>query len=99
VRPAKPWLAQLTGAASSVTAAAAYEAHRDDDDFTQPGALYRQVMTDTDRDHLAGNIVWHLSQGVERFIQDRAVRHYWAKVDPDLGTRIAHDLGLLAPAR
>ena len=77
----------------------AYEAHRDDDDFTQPRALYRQVMTDTDRDHLAGNIVWHLSQGVERFIQERAVRDYWAKVDPDLGTRIAHDLGLLAPAR
>ncbi len=77
----------------------AYEAHRDDDDFTQPRVLYRQVMTDTDRDHLAGNIVWHLSQGVERFIQERAVRDYWAKVDPDLGTRIAHDLGLLAPAR
>ncbi len=77
----------------------AYEAHRDDDDFTQPRALYRQVMTDTDRDHLAGNIVWHLSQDVERFIQERAVRDYWAKVDPDLGARIAHDLGLLAPAR
>ncbi len=77
----------------------AYEAHRDDDDFSQPGTLYRQVMTQTDRDHLAGNIVWHLSQGVERFIQERAVRDYWAKVDPDLGTRIAHDLGLLAQAR
>ncbi len=77
----------------------AYEAHRDDDDFSQPGTLYRQVMSDTDRDHLAGNIVWHLSQGVERFIQERAVRDYWAKVDPDLGARIAHDLGLLAQAR
>jgi catalase len=45
------------------------EAHKDDDDFVQAGTLYRQVMTPTDRDHLAGNIVWHLSQGVERFIQ------------------------------
>jgi len=77
----------------------AYVAHKDDDDFVQPGTLYRQVMTPTDRDHLAGNIVWHLSQGVERFIQERAVRDYWAKVDTDLGARIAHDLGLAAPAR
>ena len=78
---------------------AAYEAHKDDDDFVQPGTLYRDVMTPTDRDHLVDNIVWHLSQGVERFIQERAVKDYWAKVDPDLGTRIAHNLGLLTPAR
>jgi catalase len=77
----------------------AYVAHRDDDDFNQPGTLYRNVMTPTDRDHLAGNIVWHLSQGVEKFIQERAVRDYWAMVDPDLGMRIAHDLGLAAAAR
>lgn len=56
-------------------------------------------MTPTDRDHLAGNIVWHLSQGVERFIQERAVNEYWAKVDYDLGARIAGDLGLPAPPR
>jgi catalase len=77
----------------------AYVAHRDDNDFIQPGTLYREVMTPTDRDHLAGNIVWHLSQGVEKFIQERAVRDYWAKVDPDLGMRIAHDLGLTTAAR
>ena len=35
----------------------AYVAHKDDNDFTQPGTLYRQVMTPTDRDHLASNIV------------------------------------------
>jgi catalase len=77
----------------------AYEAHKEDDDFVQPGMLYRQVMTPTDREHLAGNIVWHLSQGVERFIQERAVRDYWARVDPGLGTRVARDLGLADPAR
>ncbi len=76
----------------------AYMAHKEDDDFIQPGTLYRQVMTPTDRDHLAGNIVWHLSQGVERFIQERAVTDYWAKVDPDLGARVAHGLGLATPA-
>jgi catalase len=75
----------------------AYVAHRDDNDFIQPGTLYRQVMSQTDRDHLVGNIVWHLSQGVERFIQERAVNEYWMKVDPDLGTRVAQGLGLGAP--
>lgn len=77
----------------------AEEGHKDDDDFVQPGTLYRQVMTPTDQDHLASNIVGHLSQGVERFIQERAVKDYWTKVDPDLGTRIAHDLGLLTQQR
>ena len=76
----------------------AYEPHKDDNDFIQPGTLYRQVMTPTDRDHLVGNIVGHLSQGVERFIQERAVKDYWAKVDPDLGARVAHDVGLAIPA-
>jgi catalase len=77
----------------------AYEAHQDDDDFIQPGTLYREVMTPTDREHLAANIVAHLDQGVERFIQERAVNDYWAKVDRDLGARIAEGLGLAAPQR
>ena len=71
----------------------AYEAHQDDNDFIQPGTLYRQVMTPTDRDHLVDNIVGHLSQGVERFIQERAVNDYWTQVDPDLGARVAQGLG------
>jgi catalase len=75
----------------------AYVAHRDDNDFIQPGTLYREVMSPTDRDHLVGNIVWHLSQGVERVIQERAVNDYWNNVDPELGRRVAHGLGLLTP--
>jgi catalase len=77
----------------------AYEPHKDDDDFIQPGTLYRDVMTPTDREHLAANIVAHLDQGVERFIQERAVNDYWANVDRDLGARIAEGLGLAAPQR
>jgi len=72
----------------------AYVAHKDDDDFIQPGTLYRQVMSPTDRDHLVTNIVWHLSQEVERFIQERAVKSYLYPVDPDLGARVAKGLGL-----
>jgi catalase len=74
----------------------AYVAHRDDDDFIQPGTLYRKVMTPTDRDHLVENIVGALSQGVERFIQQRAVADYWSKVDPELGARIGQALGMEA---
>jgi catalase len=72
----------------------AYVAHKDDNDFVQPGMLYRQVMSPTDRDHLVDNIVWHLSQGVERFIQERAVNDYLTKIDSELGARVARRLGI-----
>ena len=32
---------------------------REDDDFGQAGSLYREVLTETDRDHLVTNIVGH----------------------------------------
>ena len=72
----------------------AYVAHKDDNDFIQPGTLYREVMSPVEREHLAGNIVWHLSQGVERFIQERAVENYLSPIDPDLGAGVAKGLGL-----
>ncbi len=68
----------------------AYIAHRDDDDFVQPGTLYREVMDDTDRDHLVANVVGHLSKGVIPRVRDKAV-DYWRSVDPDLGARIAKE--------
>ena len=66
--------------------------HRDDDDFVQPRTLYRDVMTDTDRDHLVTNIVSHASAGVSEATQDRVVA-YWTNVDVDLGARVAAGLG------
>jgi catalase len=66
--------------------------HRDDDDAVQPRALYRDVMSDTDREHLVTNIVAHASAGVSAPIQDRVVA-YWAAVDADLGARVAAGLG------
>jgi catalase len=77
----------------------AYVAHKEDGDFIQPGMLYRQVLSPTDRDHLVANIVGHLSKGVERFIQERAIDHYLKNVDPDLAMRVAQGLGLRVPAR
>jgi len=72
----------------------AYTPHAEDNDFVQPGNLYRQVLSETDREHLVSNIVTHMSQGVERFIQERTVKSYWYPVDPDLGARVAKGLGL-----
>jgi catalase len=71
----------------------AYAPHPEDDDFGQAGTLYRKVLSDTDKDHLVNNIVGHMSQNVERFIQERAV-NLWYRVDQELGTRIAKRLGL-----
>jgi catalase len=71
--------------------------HAEDNDFVQPGNLYRNVMSEMDREHLVTNIVTNLSQGVERFIQERAVNDYLSQVDPDLGARVAKGLGLKSP--
>src|SRR5918999_726985 len=47
----------------------AYDLHAEDDDFGQAGALYRDVMDATDRDHLVTNIVAHASDGVSTDVQ------------------------------
>jgi catalase len=61
--------------------------HAEDDDFGQPGTLYREVLSETDRDHLVTNIVNHLKGGAKPDMQQRAVE-YWTKVDANLGARI-----------
>ena len=71
----------------------AYTPRAEDNDFVQPGNLYRQVMSAADREHLVNNIVGHMSQGVERPVQERAVK-LWLQVDHQLGERVARGLGL-----
>jgi len=63
-----------------------------DDDFFQAGELYRRVMTDTDREHLVGNIVAHLG-GAQKRIQLRQAAIFF-KADADYGRRVAEGLGL-----
>jgi catalase len=70
----------------------AYEKHAEDDDFGQPGTLYREVMSDTDREHLVTNIVGHASDEVSDEMQLRVIA-YWTNVDPELGARVAAGLG------
>ena len=74
----------------------AYTLHAEDDDFGQAGTFYRKALSTLDQDHLVSNIVGHMSAGVERAIQERALG-LWAQVDPQLGARIASGLGLAAP--
>ncbi|MET4782778.1 catalase [Glaciihabitans sp. UYNi722] len=71
----------------------AYEAHAEDDDVTQPGTLYRDVMDDVARDHLIANIIGHASDGVSADVRRRVVE-YWQAVDTDLGARIKVGLGV-----
>jgi catalase len=70
----------------------AYEKHAEDDDFVQAGALYRDVMSETDCEHLAGNIIGHASKDVSDDVKNRVVQ-YWTNVDAALGARVAGGLG------
>jgi catalase len=70
----------------------AYEKHADDDDSVQPRALYRDVLSDTDREHLVSNIVTHASADVSDDVQRRVIG-YWTNVDAELGARVAAGLG------
>jgi catalase len=71
----------------------AYEKHAEDDDFGQAATLVREVMSDTDREHLITNIVAHASDRVSEPVQQRVVA-YWTNIDTDLGGRVAAELGL-----
>ena len=62
------------------------------DDFVQPGDLYRKVMTDQDRANLVDNIVGHL-KGAQTRIQLRQTALFY-KADPEYGSRVAEGLGL-----
>ncbi len=62
------------------------------DDFVQAGNLYRDVMTDLDRENLIGNIVSHLG-GAQKRLQLRQAAIFF-KADEDYGRRVAEGLGL-----
>ena len=62
------------------------------DDFVQPGVLYRKVMTDQNREHLIGNIVIHLCNA-KKEIQIRQTQIFY-KADPEYGQRVAKGLNI-----
>ncbi|WP_099024491.1 catalase [Mycolicibacterium palauense] len=65
----------------------AYTLRADDDDWSQAGAMVREVLDDAARDRLAHNIIGHVSKGVREPVLSR-VFEYWRNVDPDLGKKV-----------
>src|SRR5262249_18729671 len=65
---------------------AAYTLRKDDDDWSQAGALVRNVMDDGQRDRLVSNVVGHLKQGVSAPVLKRAIE-YWRNIDKEIGDR------------
>ncbi|MBX6383508.1 MAG: catalase [Microbispora sp.] len=72
----------------------AYVKHREDDDFVQPRALWENVLSDTDRDHMVSNIVGHASAPEVTADMKKRVVEYWTNVHKDLGQRVAQGLGV-----
>jgi len=77
--------------------AAYYDRNENDNDhYSQPGELYRKVMSDIDRDHLVNNIVGAMSgiSGPKRdTIIMRQLCHLF-RMDMGFGMRVAQGLGV-----
>ena len=65
---------------------AAYVQHPEDDDFIQPGILYREVLDEAAKQRLAENIAGAM-EGVSESVEERCY-WYWSSVDEDLGQRV-----------
>ncbi|MFH5822709.1 catalase [Georgenia sp. AZ-5] len=65
----------------------AYSLHAEDDDFTQPGILVREVFDDAQRERLVQTVAGHLAGGVKEPVLSRAFQ-YWKNVDQNIGERI-----------
>ena len=72
----------------------AYTKHREDDDFVQPRALWENVLSETDREHLVSNIVTHASAPEVTGEMKKRIVEYWTNVHKDLGQAVAKGLGV-----
>ncbi|HSG41267.1 MAG TPA: catalase-related domain-containing protein, partial [Thermoanaerobaculia bacterium] len=64
------------------------------DNYTQPGNLYR-LMTEPEKQRLVHNLVTHMRQARREF-QIRQIGHFLL-ADPDYGRRVAEGLGIELP--
>jgi catalase len=71
---------------------AAYEAHREDDDFVQANAMVNVAMDDGARSRLISNIIGHVAQGVEEPVLSR-VFEYWHHIDKAVGDAVEEGVG------
>lgn len=65
----------------------AYTLRPDDDDFSQPGALVREVWNDEQREQFVKTVAGHLLGGVKGAVLERSFE-YWKNVDADTGKQI-----------
>jgi catalase len=65
----------------------AYTLHAEDDDFTQPGILVREVFDDDQRARLVEQVAGSILGGVREPVLSRAFA-YWKSIDADVGQRI-----------
>src|SRR3546814_14911656 len=66
----------------------AYAQRSNDDDFTQPGILVREVFNDEQRTKLVDQVAGSLLGGVRETVLSNAFA-YWKSIDADFGSRIA----------
>lgn len=62
----------------------------DDDNFTQPGIFWRDVLSEDDRRALVANMAGHLKDAAQ-FLQERTVKN-WSQADKDWGARLQRAL-------
>ncbi|MGS1016699.1 catalase [Allosphingosinicella humi] len=65
----------------------AYTPRSNDDDFTQPGILVREVFDDAQRQKLVDQVAGSLLGGVREPVLSRAFQ-YWKNIDAEVGERI-----------
>ncbi|HXS65305.1 MAG TPA: catalase [Streptosporangiaceae bacterium] len=70
----------------------AYTLHSQDDDFGQPRALWENVLTDIERDHLVANIVAHASAPEVTTDMKSRVVEYWRNIHAELGAQVGKGL-------
>jgi len=68
----------------------AYTLHAEDDDFSQPGTLVREVFDDAARDRLVETVAGGLETVIEP-VRSNAIA-YWKNIDATIGARIEAEL-------
>jgi len=84
-------------AVSGVTGAHLPVKHREDDDFSQAGALYR-LMSEEEKKRLIDNIASSLAQVSRPDVVERSIAHF-RNADPDYGRRLTEALTPVAIGR
>ena len=70
-----------------------YNHNHPNDDFVQPGNLYRHVLGPAERTRLVNNLSGAMKPVKREDVKIRAIRNFY-RADPEFGIRIAQNLGL-----